>query len=76
MKIKLLKPISARQIHLSKLAAGSVLDIDPKAAIYLSGRGFAEMLDKPKAEPKPEPQPEPMEEVEEVKPKRVKKSEG
>lgn len=69
MKIKLLKGISARQIHLSKIAAGSVLDIDPKAAIYLSGRGFAELV----GAPKPEPQAE---EAEEAKPRKVKKSEG
>lgn len=75
MKIKLLKGISARQIHLSKIAAGSVLDIDMKTAIYLSGRGFAELVDAPKPEPKAQSAPQ-VEEAEEAKPKKAKKSEG
>lgn len=61
MKIKLTQKLPARQIHLAVLAAGSVIEIDDRIAVYLVGRGKAEEVkaskkheetaepDKPKA---------------------------
>lgn len=50
MKIKLTKALPARKIHLAVLAAGSVIDIDDRAATFLVGRGDAEEV-KPAKKP-------------------------
>ena len=51
MKIELIKPMSARKIHLAVLAAGSIIDIPEHAALPLIGK-FAEVVGEvKKAEP-------------------------
>jgi hypothetical protein len=57
MKIKLTKPMPARQIHLAILAAGSVIDIDDRAAMRLVGL-YGDLMDAPK-EKKEAPAPLP-----------------
>ena len=61
MKIKLIKALPARQIHLAILAAGSVIDIDDRAAMRLLGR-YAEEVKAPKKSREPVEAEKPKEE--------------